>query len=133
MSLLDALRHRLYVLRRGEAYTREVDREMQFHVELARLAERRDWREQFDAEVRARRTLGNTTYYREEVRRMTLNTWVDRIRQDAGYAVRGLKRSPGFTAAVVLTLGLGVGVNGAMFSLLDRIFLQPPAGVERAR
>ncbi|MEO8185225.1 MAG: polysaccharide deacetylase family protein, partial [Deltaproteobacteria bacterium] len=48
----------------------------------------------------------------------TLLGWMDRIRQDAAYAVRGFKRSPGFTAAQVLTLALGIGVNGAMFSLL---------------
>lgn len=60
---------------------------------------------------------------------MTLQTWLDRVRQDTTYAARGLRRSPGFTMAVVLTLGLGIGVNGAMFSLLNRIFLQPPSGV----
>jgi predicted permease len=53
----------------------------------------------------------------------------DRMRQDLGYATRGLRRTPAFTTAVVLTLGLGVGANAAMVSLLDRVFVQPPAGV----
>lgn len=129
MSLLDGLRHRAHVLLRGELYTRDVERELRFHTELDVLSRS----EGIDAELSARRALGNATYYREEVRRMTLTTWFDRIRQDATYAARGLKRSPGFTLAVVLTLGLGIGVNGAMFSLLDRVFLKVPDGVEQPR
>lgn len=126
MSLFDGLRHRLYVLRHGDAYSREIDREMRFHVELAHLAHERD---QIEAELRARQTLGNATYYREEVRAMTLLSWIDRIRQDAGYAWRGLLRTPSFTLTVVTTLGLGIGVNAAMYSFLERMFLRPPAGV----
>lgn len=118
MSRLDGVLHRLRVLVRGERYADEVARELRFHRDLDELAAMGD-------------SLGNETYYREEVRRMTLTTWLDRIRQDVSYAFRGLRRSPGFTAAVVLTLGLGVGVNGAMFSLLSRLFMLPPSGVER--
>jgi putative ABC transport system permease protein len=129
MSLLDGLRHRLSVLRRGQDYARETEQEIRFHMELARLAQSVGSANKIDAELRAKHQLGNTTYYREEVRRMTLQAWVDRILQDAVYAIRGLNRSRGFTAAVVLTLALGIGVNAAMFSLLDRIFLEPPAGV----
>jgi predicted permease len=51
------------------------------------------------------------------------------LKQDFSYAARGLRQSPGFTAAVVLTLGLGLGVNAAMFTFLDRVFVKPPAGV----
>src|SRR5262249_20696594 len=72
---------------------------------------------------------GNATYYREEVRRMTTLHWIDRAWQDASYAWRGLKRSPGFTLTIVVTLGLGIGVNAAMFSLLDRLFVRAPAAV----
>ncbi|HEY9227156.1 MAG TPA: hypothetical protein VIP11_10945, partial [Gemmatimonadaceae bacterium] len=84
MSMLDGLRHRLHVLLRGDAYARDVERELRFHVELDALAREGD----VDAELTARRTLGNTTYYREEVRSMTLLAWLDRIRQDAAYAWR---------------------------------------------
>ena len=50
---------------------------------------------------------------------MTPLHWGDRVSQDASYALRGLQRSPGFTAMVTVTLALGFGVNAAMYSLLD--------------
>ena len=128
MSLLDGLRHRLYVLLHGERYGREIERELRFHLELETLAAKHD-RTVLDAEVAARRALGNATYYREEVRRMTPLAWFDHLRQDLSYAWRGLRRVPGFAIAVVLTLGLGVGVNASLFSFLDALFLRAPEGV----
>lgn len=56
-------------------------------------------------------------------------TLTDHPRQDFAYALRSLRRSPGFAATVVATLALGVGANAALFSLADRLFLQNPAGV----
>src|SRR6185437_278759 len=98
MSMLDGLRHRVYVLWRGERYGREVERELHFHVELERLAASHD-HSATDAELAARRAMGNTTYYREEVRRMTPLAWLDVLRKDVAYAWRGRRRSPGFTAS----------------------------------
>jgi predicted permease len=52
--------------------------------------------------------------------------WWESIVQDVRYAVRGLRAKPVFTFAVVLTLGLGIGANAAMFSVVDRILFRPP-------
>ncbi|MHB1298609.1 MAG: ABC transporter permease [Gemmatimonadaceae bacterium] len=57
--------------------------------------------------------------------------WLAGWRADLMYAMRALRRAPGLTVGVVLTLALGFGANLAMFSFLDVIFLRPPAGVER--
>jgi putative ABC transport system permease protein len=129
MSLLDGILHRLRVLWRGEEYAREQQREQEFHreLEMQSIEHRSDGA--VDAEHSARRAFGNVTYYREEARRMSALSWLDRVGQDARYALRGLRSAPGFTVTVVATLALGFGVNAAMYSLLDTLFLRAPEGI----
>ena len=79
-----------------------------------------------DARDAARREMGNETYMREEARSVWLWPWLESVVQDAKYTARSLARTPGFTAAVMITLALGIGANAAMFSLIDRIFFRPP-------
>src|SRR5689334_25286946 len=51
----------------------------------------------------------------------------DNLRHDLKYALRGLRLKPGFAVAVIVTLGLGIGANAAMFGIVDRLLFRPPA------
>ena len=121
MSWLDGLRHRVRTLLRPAAHRRDLDDEVRLHQQLDAANER-------DAAGAGRR-FGNRTYYMEEVRQQTWLRFADVLRQDVAYAWRTMRRSPGFTTVVVLTLGLGIGANASVFSVLDRLYLRTPPGV----
>lgn len=122
MSFFMGVKHRLRALIFPAAHARDVEEEMRLHLEL-------DAMHQGEAREAALR-FGNRTRYREEVRRMTWYGALDVVRQDALYAWRGMLRQPSFTAMVVLTLALGIGVNAATFTVLDMLYFRAPGGIE---
>src|SRR5215207_7666116 len=104
----------------------ELDEELAFHrAQLERdalaagaTAEEAKWS--------ARRRLGSTVRVKQEARwRWSIPT-LDQFLHDVRYALRGLRASPGFTAGVVITLGLGIGANTAMFGVVDRLLFRAP-------
>jgi putative ABC transport system permease protein len=56
---------------------------------------------------------------------MNRHLWLDDLSHDVPYALRGLARTPGFTAAAIVTLALGIGVTAAVFSVVNTVLLQP--------
>ena len=122
---------------RRDRLDRELTEELRFHRDqLARDAQARGTSAE-EAQWAARRALGNDTGLRETARERWSWPWLDHFQKDVRYAIRGLRRSPGFTATVVLTLGLGIGANAAMFGVIDRLMFRPfpylrePARVHR--
>ena len=115
----------------------DVDDELEFHF-AQRVAEyERSGMSKEDAFVAVRARFGDTGSVRAELTRIDRRIarrhdawlWADAVRNDLRSSVRRLSRRPAFAAAVVITLALGLGVNAAMFSFLDRVFLRAPAGL----
>jgi putative ABC transport system permease protein len=78
-----------------------------------------------EARRQAAIALGGMESVKESVRAARPGAGIETIWQDARYALRGLRRTPAFTAVTVLTLGLGAGVNAAVFSVVDSTMLKP--------
>jgi putative ABC transport system permease protein len=126
-DLLSDLRYRLRAVFSRDAVERELDDELRFHIE--REAEKYVAAGMTpDAALRmARIGFGGVDQVKDDARDARGITWLEILVQDTRYAVRGLRARPGFTAAVVVTLGLGIGANAAMFGIIDRAMLRPPA------
>jgi predicted permease len=124
MSRLDGIRYRIAALLHRSRYARDREREMQFHLELDAVQRERTGRgtlSRRDAELAARRRFGNVTYLREEARRMSAFVWLDTVERDVRFAVRSMRRAPGITAVIALSLALGIGINATIFSLIDAV------------
>ncbi len=76
-----------------------------------------------EARSAALRKFGNMTRIREDTRAVWNAVWFEQLLQDISYGFRMLRRNPGFSTVVILTLALGIGMNTAMFSVMDAALL----------
>ena len=122
---LRIVRLRLRTLFQRADVERELDEELQYHVERQTAENVACGMSPTEARTAALRALGSLEYRKEQVRATRGTAWVDGAWRDVTQTVRYLVRNPGFTAAVVLTLGLGIGANTAMFTVLRGTLLRP--------
>jgi putative ABC transport system permease protein len=111
----------------------DLGQEISDHIER----ETRDNIDKGMAPAEARRQamirFGNVALILEDTRAVWAWPWVDALRQDLRYVLRTLHRKPGFAMVVILTLGLGIGLNTATFSIVNAVLIRPLAFPEPER
>lgn len=99
--------------------------EMRFHLEQLAAEFEADGLSAEEARFAAQRKFGNTASIEERARDAWGWGWLERLAKDIRFAFRQLVRSPGFSLLAMVTLGLGIGANTSMFSVLNGVMLKP--------
>lgn len=103
---------------------RDLDRELRYHIDRRADDLVHSGLAEPDAKRQASLELGGVSRIQEEVRDAWLIRWLREFVYDLRFAVRSFRRSPSFTATVVLSLALGIGATTAIYSLLDQVILR---------
>jgi hypothetical protein len=125
MSAFSTLLRRLTALLRRSQIDRDLDEEMRLHVDLRARQLEADGLSHEASQTAARRRFGNARRLREESVESWGWRWLEQFVQDVRFAFRTLGRHPGYALTAIVTLGLGIGANTAIFSVLNGVVLKP--------
>ncbi len=103
----------------------DLDREIRDHIEHETEDNVARGMSEEAARAAAIRKFGNVTRVKEDVRGVWIPLWLDSLRQDLRDAFRQVRRDPAFAAAIVVTLGLGIGLTTTIFSVVNAMLIRP--------